>query len=209
MKKITIGIILLFIIGLISAFLWMRRQSPAIPLRVYRIGVLARGHGSYEVAIKGFQNQLRELGYVEGQNVTYDVRYLSTTDELDTAAQDFVNARVDLINTYSTPATQAVYRATQKMQNPIPIVFASIADPIAAGVIKNIEQTGTNATGVISLTSELTAKRVELLLRIAPNIKKIAMPRTAKELNDISVDKSVAVRLERNRKKKKIKKIFF
>lgn len=194
MKKIIVSIVLLLIVGAISTFLWVHKQSLATPLpRIYHIGILSRGRGSYEVAIKGFQDRLREFGYIEGQNVTYDIRYLSTTDELDQAAQDFVHAHVDLINTYSTPATQAAYRATQQMPNPIPVVFASIADPVAAGVIKGIEQPGTNVTGVISLASELTAKRVELLMRIAPHIKKIAMPRTAEELNDVATNKSVAV----------------
>ncbi len=190
-------ILLLLVVSLI-VILWVRYHPTTLSSqpRIYHIGILSRGHGSYEIAIKAFQDKLRELGYVEGKNVAYDVRYLSTTGELDQAAQDFVNAHVDLINVYSTPATQAVYRATQKMQNFIPIVFGSLADPVAAGVVKNIEQPGTNVTGVISLASELTPKRIELLLRIVPGIKNIAMPRTAEELNEIAANRSVAVAKE-------------
>ena len=195
MKKILLGIVVAVVLlgGAAAAWIQYRANVASSQPRIYHIGILSRGRGSYEVAIKGFQNRLREFGYVEGHNITYDVRYLSTTDELNSAAQDFVKTHVDLISTYSTPATQAAYRATQQMQNPIPVVFASMADAVAAGVVKSIEQPDTNVTGVISLAPELTAKRIELLLRIAPHIKKIAMPRTAEELNDIAANKSVAV----------------
>jgi putative ABC transport system substrate-binding protein len=195
MKKIIVGIVLLLVAAGAVVFVLIQYRSAALSpqSRVYHIGILARGRGSYEVAIKGFQNRMRELGYIEGQNVVYDIRYLSTKDELDKAAQDFVNARVDLMSSYSTPATQAVYRATQQMPSQIPIVFGSLSDPIAAGVVKRIEEPGTNATGVTSLASDLTTKRIELLTRIIPGIKKVAMPRSAVELNDIAVNRSVAL----------------
>lgn len=186
--------VLLLAVG-VGTMLWTQyRPAPASPSsQMYNIGILSRGRGSYEVAIKGFQKQMQELGYVEGQNVTYDIRYLSTKQELDQAVQDFMTAEVDLINTYSTPATQAAYRGTQSMANPIPIVFGSLSDPIGAGVVKSIEEPGTNATGVTSLASDLTTKRIELLTRIVPGIKSIAMPRSAAELNDASVNRSVAL----------------
>ncbi len=194
MKK-TIAITGFVLLATIGAGLWTKYwpTAPSAQPRIYHIGILSRGRGSYEVAIKNFQERLRQFGYVEGQNVRYDIRYLSTTDELNQAAREFAAARVDLINTYSTPATQAVFRATQETQNPIPIVFASVADPLAAGFIQNIEQPGANVTGVISLSTELTAKRIELLTRIVPGIKKIAMPHTAEELQDVAANKSVAV----------------
>lgn len=210
MKKIILGAVFLLLgMGLFS-IIWMRyRSTISHPQeRIYHIGILSRGRGSYEIAIKGFQDQMRELGYVEGKNVVYDVRYLSNKDELDRAAQDFVIAHVNLITSYSTPATQATYRATQKMQNPIPIVFGSLSDPIAAGVVRSIEEPGLNATGVTSLASDLTPKRIELLTRVIPGIKKIAMPRSAEELNDIAVNRSVAL-AEQAAQKRGIQLIFF
>lgn len=186
--------VMLLAVGVLT-IIWIYYRSTTLFFqpRIYHIGILARGRGSYEVAVKGFHDRLRELGYIEGKNVIYDVRYLSTRDELNQAVSDFINAHVDLINTYSTPATQAAFKATQQMQNPIPIVFGSVADPVAAEVIKNIDQPGTNVTGVISLASELTPKRIELLVRIAPGIKKVAMPRTAEEINDIPGNRSVVL----------------
>ncbi|MBI4225355.1 MAG: ABC transporter substrate-binding protein [Candidatus Sungbacteria bacterium] len=193
MKK-NIAIFTALLLITIGTAWWMRyRTAPASAPKIYRIGILSRGKGSYEVAVKGFQERLREFGYVEGQNVAYDIRYVSTPEELDKAANDFAAAGVDLINTYSTPATQAAFKATQQIQNPIPVVFASIADPIAAGVVNGIQESGTNATGVISLSTELTAKRIEFLARIVPGIKRIAMPRTAEELNDVAANKSAAI----------------
>ncbi len=214
MKKLTLGIVVFFVVVVgVFAITRMRNPStplstPSIPSRIYHIGVLSRGHGSYEVAIKGFEERMRELGYVEGQNVTYDIRYVSTKEELDQVAQELVDARLDIIGTYSTPATQAAYRATQKMPNPIPIVFGSLSDPIAAGVVKTIEQPDTNVTGVTSLASDLTPKRIELLNRIVPGIKKIAMPRSAVELNDIAVNRSAAL-AEQAAKKLGIELVFF
>ncbi|MBI1839140.1 MAG: ABC transporter substrate-binding protein [Candidatus Colwellbacteria bacterium] len=211
MKKIILGIAVLLVI-IVGVFAIMRTQNRPTalptPSRVYHIGILSRGRGLYEVAIKGFQDQMRELGYVEGQNVTYDIRYLSTKEELDAAAQDFVNANVDLINTYSTPATRPVYEATQKMSNPIPIIFGSLNYPVASGFIKSVEQPGANVTGIISLSTELTAKRIELLARIIPGIKKIAMPRGAVELNDIAVNNSVTI-AEQAAKNLGIELVFF
>lgn len=198
MKKIILGAVLLLVAAGIAVIAW-KQYRPTIspsPPRIYHIGVLSRGRGSYEIAIKGFQDRMRELGYVEGKDVVYDVRYLSTADELNKASQDFVNARVDLINTYSTPSTQAAFKATQQMPNPIPIIFGSLADPVAAGVVKSIERPDTNVTGVISLASELTPKRLELLTRIIPGIKKVAMPRTAAEIHEVAADRSVAVAKE-------------
>lgn len=210
MKKIVLGAVLLFLAVGVLTITWIRYHSTTSSpeSRIYHIGILSRGRGSYEVAIKGFQDRLRELGYIEGKNVIYDVRYLSTADELKKAAEDFINMHVDLINSYSTPATQAVYKATQQMQNPIPIVFGSLADPIAAGFVKSIEEPGSNATGVTSLSSDLTPKRIELLARIIPGIKKIAMPRSAKELNDIAANRSAAL-AEQTAKKLDIQLIFF
>jgi len=195
MKKIALGAVFLLLIAGVFTITWIRYHSTTLSSqpKIYHIGILSRGRGSYEVAIKGFKDRMWELGYIEGQNVAYDVRYLSTTDELDKAARDFMNARVDLISAYSTPATKAAFTVTRQMPNPIPIAFGSLNDPIAAGFVKSIEQPGFNATGVTSLSGQLTAKRIELLTRIIPGIKKIAMPRTAEEQNDIAANISVAI----------------
>ncbi len=210
MKKITLGVVFLLLAVGILTIVWKQYRGtvPSSQTRIYRIGILSRGRGSYEVAIKGFQDRMRELGYIEGQNVVYDVRYLSTNDELTKASEDFVNMRVDLINTYSTPATQAAYKTTQRTQNFIPIIFGSLADPVAAGVVKSIEKPDTNVTGIISLASELTPKRIELLTRIIPGIKKVAMPRTAAEIHEVAADRSVAVAKE-TAQKLGIELIFF
>lgn len=190
----------MLLVLVVGAFAIMRTQNlstivfaPPTPQRVYHIGILSRGRGSYEDAVKGFQDKMRELGYVEGQNVTYDIRYVSTKDEIKKGSDDLINAGVDLISTYSTPVTGVVYEATHKMQNPIPIVFGSLNYPVASGFIESVEHPGSNATGIISLSTELTIKRIELLTRVIPGIKKIAMPRSAEELNDIAANNSVAL----------------
>lgn len=193
MKKNIIAIILVLISVLgVVLFIW-REQAVLTPRRVYHIGILARGRGSYEVAIEGFKQTLTGLGYREGEGVAYDIRYLSTKEELEVAARDFVNNGVDLVNTYSTPATQAMYHATQAAHNPIPIVFGSIGDPLAAGVVQDIQRSGTNVAGVISSATELTVKRLDLLKELKPDIGTVAFPHSASELKDVAADKSVAI----------------
>ncbi|MDP3772613.1 MAG: ABC transporter substrate-binding protein [bacterium] len=193
MKKNIIGIVLVLVSVLgVVLFIWQEQDVPA-PRRTYHIAILARGRGSYEVAIDSFKKTLTGLGYHEGEDVAYDIRYVSTKEELDTAARDFVNNGVDLVNTYSTPATQAMYQATQVANRPIPIVFGSMGDALAAGVIKGIQNSGTNVTGVISSATELTVKRLDLLKELKPDIRTVAFPHSASELHDVAADKSVAI----------------
>ncbi len=193
MKKNIIGIVLV-LVSVISVSLFIRQEQvvPA-PRRIYHIGILARGRGSYEIAIDSFKKTLAGLGYREGEDVVYDIRYLSTKEELDDAAREFVNNGVDLVNTYSTPATQSMYQATQAAGRSIPIVFGSISDPIAAGVAKDTQHPGTNVTGVISSATELTVKRLDLLKELKPDIRTIAFPHSASELHDVAADKSVEI----------------
>lgn len=164
--------------------------------KIYKIGILTRGV-AFEPAIEGFKEKMRELGYVEGRNVVYDKRDHEPKAQLEAAAREFVEKNYDLIFTLSTPATQAAYRATQDLAKRIPVVFGIVADPLATGVVKSIQKSGTNATGIATLASELTAKRLELLMEINPKIRKVAMPHSAFELGDVSAIKSVEIAQEK------------
>lgn len=164
--------------------------------RIYHIGVLMRGSG-YDVALEGYKSRMKELGYEEGKNLVYDIKYVSTPEEIRLAVREFVAKNVDLIHVYSTPATKVAYEETKNLARPIPVVFGSMGDPLIAGVIKDIQRPGTNVTGVASLSTELTIKRLELLRQINPRIKKVAMPHTAQEAGDAAAIKSVQLAQKR------------
>lgn len=185
------------IIVVVSA-LWYARLIPGDQgsrEKVHHIGIFVRGSG-YEAAVAGYRRKMRELGYTEGKNVSYDVRFVSAKEEVNRAIQDFIAEGVDLIHTYSTPATQAAYAMTKDLPHPIPVVFGSMGDPLLSGVIKDFGRPGTNVTGVTSLSTELTARRVELLREISPAARRIAMPYTAAENGDIAATKSVTIAQE-------------
>jgi len=183
------------LIILAASFLWYARLIPGnqpTKEKVYRIGILVRGSG-YETAVAGYRRKMKELGYEEGRNVSYDVRFVSAKEEVNGAIQDFIAKGVDLIHTYSTPATQAAYAMTKDMLHPIPVVFGSMGDPLLSGVIKDFGRPGTNVTGVTSLSTELTARRVELVREISPLARRIAMPHTAVENGDVAATRSVTI----------------
>lgn len=196
-KKIVLAAVVIVAVGAV----YFSGVIPSVPgspkeARAYKIGILTRGV-AFEPAINGFKAKLQELGYIEGKNTTYDKRDHETKPQLDAAAREFVEKNYDLIFTLSTPATQAAYKATQDLGKPIPVVFGIMADPLAAGVVKSIQKSGTNATGIATLASELTAKRLEILKEIKPKIRKVGMPHSAFELGDVSVIKSVEIAQEK------------
>ena len=123
--------------------------------------------------IGGFVDGLAELGFVDGDNVTF-----MTTGEpvaaasLDDELRKMVAANVDLIFTAGTPTGVAAYRITA--DSGIPVVFGVIADPIAAGVMTDLAHPGGNMTGV--KLSESQDRRLELLLEIAPGIERLYVP---------------------------------
>jgi putative tryptophan/tyrosine transport system substrate-binding protein len=92
-------------------------------------------------------------------------------DKLDQGAEDLVRANVDLITTLSTPAALAARRATSI----IPIVFTGVGDPVGTGVVQSLAHPGGNATGFATLEPELSAKRLDLLHQLVPNMTRFAM----------------------------------
>jgi putative tryptophan/tyrosine transport system substrate-binding protein len=171
-------------------------EGPSVPEgKQYTIGILVRG-SSYTRAVEGYKQRMEELGYREGENVIYDVRFVSERDELPRVAREFIENGVDLIHTYSTPATQAAFNETNTSDTPIPIVFGSMGNPLISGTVKDITRPGTNVTGVASLSSDLTAKRLELLQQIRPDTARVALPHSAVQLADVAANTSVEIAQE-------------
>jgi putative ABC transport system substrate-binding protein len=123
--------------------------------------------------VQGFRDGMTELGYIEGENITY---IFSETplkgDDLDTALENMVAENVDLIFTAGTPTGVAAHRITEGTG--VPVVFGVIADPIDAGVMDDLTTPGGNMTGV--KLSQNQDRRLELLVEVAPDIQRVFFP---------------------------------
>jgi putative tryptophan/tyrosine transport system substrate-binding protein len=143
--------------------------------KVYRIGVL-----SDELPVstimhfrEPFQKALRNLGYVEGQNIVIEDRSSEgRQDRLSGLAADLVRLKVEVMVTIGAPASRAAMNATKM----IPIVFARVADPVGSGLVSSLGRPGGNTTGVTVVTTQLAAKRLELLKEAFPGGGPVHIP---------------------------------
>jgi putative ABC transport system substrate-binding protein len=141
------------------------------PPKIRRVGIFQPG-APPEPLMEAIREGLRELGYIEGRNIAYEIRWAEgKLDRLDGLAAELVAAKVDLITTFSTPLAIAARRATST----IPIVFTGVGDPVGAGVVPSLAHPGGNATGLSTLATELSAKRLEILHEIVPGASRLAM----------------------------------
>ena len=125
--------------------------------KIFRIGFLNASTASGSaVHMDAFRQEMRKFGWIEGKNITIEYRFGEQKNErLPELAADLVRLRVDLIVVVGTPASLAAKRATAA----IPIVMASVPDPVAAGLVASLAQPGGNVTGLSSLSPELNTKR--------------------------------------------------
>ncbi len=144
--------------------------------KVPRIGMLLPGTalspGQPSPLLDAFRGGLRDLGYVEGQNVIIEYRWSDGRDErFAELANDLVRLNVAVIVTQATPAVQAAKAAT----GTIPVVMAFAGDPVGIGVAASLARPGANITGLSSLDAALDGKRIELLKEAVPGLKRIAI----------------------------------
>lgn len=119
-----------------------------------------------------FRQGLRELGWVEGESIRLEYRYAEGRSErLPELVADLINHKVELIVVAVTPDALAAAKATKT----IPIVMASAGDPIAAGLIHNLARPGGNITGLSQMSTDLAAKRLELLKEVVPNLSGVGV----------------------------------
>jgi len=144
-----------------------RAQKPGRP---YRIGVLNEGLAANHPTVEGLKAGLRELGLHEGRDVAFEIRFTQgAEDAAREGATAFARDGFDLIFTSSEAPTQHAIAATRS----IPIVFTLVRDPVATGIVEKLAAPQGNVTGVYSRTSELTAKRLELLKALAPRTRRV------------------------------------
>ncbi len=163
----------MFLVGTGAILLAAPLAAEAQPAgKVPRIGFLHIAPRSAPFG-KAFERKLRELGYVEGQNVAIEFRTSEErVDKLPGLAAELVGLKVDVIVTATEPAARAVKGATST----IPIVMVGINyDPIALGYVASLARPGGNVTGVFFRHIELTAKRLELFKDMLPTVRRVAV----------------------------------
>ena len=137
--------------------------------KVFRVGVLVLGQPEPFWSI--FRNTLKDLGYVEGGNITFEYRSAEFVPaRLDALAAELAALKVDVLVAVQTPAALAAKKATQT----IPIVLAGVGDALATGLVASLARPEANLTGVSTATAELAGKSVELLKEILPAARRIA-----------------------------------
>jgi putative tryptophan/tyrosine transport system substrate-binding protein len=137
--------------------------------RTWRMGFVAHG---YEKFYEGLFTGLKELGYVEGKNLIVDRRYAAgQAERFPEFAAEMVQQAVDVIVVTTTPAAQAIKKATTT----IPVVFPNAISPVESGLIASLANPGGNITGGAAQTAALSIKRLEILKQVLPGLSKVAV----------------------------------
>jgi putative ABC transport system substrate-binding protein len=141
--------------------------------KVPRIGWLSGGDSnSSRSQVEGFRQGLRELGYIEGQNILLEYRWAEgNTDRYPVLASELVHLRVDVFVTLGTQATIAAKQTT----NTIPIVAGGAGDLIGEGLVASLARPGGNVTGLTNIDPDLSAKRLQLLKETFPKVSRVAV----------------------------------
>jgi len=142
--------------------------------RIRRIGVLmayAESDPEAQTRVAVMREELKNLGWTEGRNIEIDVRFATASMEnMTRSAQEIMASRPDLIVSSTTPTTEVLLRQTRS----IPIIFATVADPVGSGFVENLRRPGGNATGFTNVKGSMAGKWLELLKDIAPSLKRVA-----------------------------------
>ena len=163
------------ILFLLSASLGTATAQPAG--KVPRVGYLTPWSDSdpgRQRGLEAFRQGLRELGYVDGQNIVIESRSAEgKNDRLPALAADLVRSKVDIIVAASGAATRAVQQTTRT----IPIVMSLVNDPVGSGLVASLARPGGNVTGLTIMAPDLVAKRLELLKEVVPKVSRVALLR--------------------------------
>jgi putative ABC transport system substrate-binding protein len=137
--------------------------------KVWRVGILSPSRRPE--TIEAFAQRLRDLGYVEGQNLLIDARVAEGDyTRLPRLAAELLSLNVQVIVTWGNPGTLAALKATKT----IPIVFGS-GNPVGVGIVKSLSRPGGNATGLSLFVPELIVKHFQMLVGVVPNMRRVAV----------------------------------
>ena len=179
------------LIGFVTAALFAGHVAAvAQSARVPTIGVLVLGSPSPETFLKIFREGLEQNGYVEGRNIRLELRSAhGLAGNLDQAAVELTDRKVDVIVAWQTPAVTAAQKATRD----IPIVMAGAGNPVGTGLIASLARPGGNITGLSGVGAELAGKTLEVMREMLPAARRVAVlanatdPFTASMLDQIQV----------------------
>jgi putative tryptophan/tyrosine transport system substrate-binding protein len=157
------------LVGAVIA-LWPMRVTAQQPGSVYRIGWLRNGRPP-ESFVQAFREGLRQLGYVEGQNIIIEYGLAESAERLPEAAAELIRRKVDVIIASGTPPVPAARSATKT----IPIVFVASIDPITTGTVASLAHPGGNITGFTLMSADLMGKRLQLLKEVIPHLSRVAI----------------------------------
>jgi len=164
MRRIGLTVVLILSLSLVPLAVEAQQSG-----KVYRVGVIHQG-GSYGAVIQGLREGLGELGFEERKHFVLDVRNTKgNLRDVEEAARDLVRARVDLLYTVPTSVSLAAKRATED----VPIVFCAGTDPVGLGLVESLAKPGGRLTGIHFLSTDLTAKRLEVLKELLPKARRI------------------------------------
>lgn len=172
MKRIITGFLVVAMMGSLLAGCSKKEK-------MFKIGVnqLVR-HDALDASYRGFVDALKDAGYIDGENIEIDYQIAQNDQSTaNTIATKLVNDGCDLILAIATPAAQAVANATKD----IPILVTAVTDPAGAGLVESNEKPGGNVSGTSDLTP--VRKQIELITRILPNAKKVAVLYCSSETN--------------------------
>jgi ABC-type uncharacterized transport system substrate-binding protein len=140
--------------------------------QIRRIGFLAFGSAAaWSTRIEALQLGLRQLGDIEGRNITIDFRHTENIEQLPVLAAEFVRLKVDII--FAPSSTEVA--AARKVTSTIPIVFATHADPVGVGDVASLPQPGGNITGLTVVQTDLTGKALEFLQTAVPRASRFGV----------------------------------
>jgi putative ABC transport system substrate-binding protein len=147
----------------------------AQPERMRRIGVLmgyAESDLDAQAKVAAFREALQKLGWAEGRNIRIDTRWPipADTESMQRFAKELVTLQPDLILSHITPTTAALLQQTRT----VPIIFATVSDPVGSGFVASFSRPGGNITGFTSIEPTMAGKWLELLKEIAPRVARIA-----------------------------------
>jgi putative ABC transport system substrate-binding protein len=161
------------IAGAWSALAWAGAAPAQAPGRVRRIGLLSLFTPSETAPWhEALRLGLRELGWIERENIGIEYRYAEGKDErLPDLAADLVRLKVDVIVASSTPEALAARKVTRT----IPIVMVVPGDPVASRLVESLARPGGNVTGLTTMSPQLAGKRLELIKEIVPGLSRVGV----------------------------------
>jgi ABC-type uncharacterized transport system substrate-binding protein len=164
----AIGLVIVLGLSVLLALVDVEATSP-------KVGYLSNGSAAdpRRAALLGaFREGLRDLGYIEGKNLSIEARFdEGHYERLSALATELVRLKVQAIVAYSTPASQAAQSATQS----IPIVMSTVVDPLKTGLVASLGRPGGNVTGLSLMAPEIVGKQLQLLRELTPKLSRAAV----------------------------------